>query len=188
MRGAIPPLPQYDFVAWCSDKRKHRDNFTLPYLRSVIAQSAHRLNMGWTIGVLGFDFRRGLGIFLFTIVSRTALEPTQPPIQWVWGVLSLGIKRPGREADHLPLSSVEVKNVWGYTSAPNTPPCRGAQLKHRDNFRFTFYLTLPCRRRVIWLRTPPPLPWDTSAITVTSVSDYHSINTVRSWNIKDFSL
>jgi hypothetical protein len=26
MRGAIPPLPQYDFMAWCLVK--HRDNFT----------------------------------------------------------------------------------------------------------------------------------------------------------------
>jgi len=40
-----------------------------------------------TIGVLGFDFWRGLGIFLFTTVSRTSLGPTQPPIQWVPGVL-----------------------------------------------------------------------------------------------------
>jgi hypothetical protein len=34
-----------------------------------------------TIGVLGFDSRQGLGIFLFTTASRTALGPTQPPIQ-----------------------------------------------------------------------------------------------------------
>jgi hypothetical protein len=47
----------------------------------------------------GFESRQGLGIFLFTIVSRPALGPTQPPIQWVSGVLSLGIKRrPGRGA------------------------------------------------------------------------------------------
>jgi hypothetical protein len=26
MRGSIPPLPQYAFMAWCSVK--HRDNFT----------------------------------------------------------------------------------------------------------------------------------------------------------------
>jgi hypothetical protein len=45
---------------------------------------------GWTIGALGFDSRRGLGIFLFTTASRTALGPTQPPIQWVLGALSLG--------------------------------------------------------------------------------------------------
>jgi hypothetical protein len=41
--------------------------------------------------------------------SRTALGPTQPPIQWVPGAISLGVKRPGREADHSPPSSAEVK-------------------------------------------------------------------------------
>jgi hypothetical protein len=64
---------------------------------------------GWTIGVLGFDSRRGLGIFLLTTASRTALRSTQPPIQWVPGALALGVKRPGREADHSPPSSAEVK-------------------------------------------------------------------------------
>jgi len=43
-----------------------------------------------------------LGIFLFTTTSRIVLGPTQPPIQWVQGDLSLGVKQPGREADHLP--------------------------------------------------------------------------------------
>jgi len=47
-------------------------------------------------------------------VSKTALEPTQPPIQWVAGALSLGVKRSGREADHLPPSNAEVKNAWSY--------------------------------------------------------------------------
>jgi hypothetical protein len=67
---------------------------------------------------LGFDSRRGLGIFLFTTASRTALEPTKPPIYWVAGAPSLGVKRPGREADHSPPSSAEVKNAWSYTSTP----------------------------------------------------------------------
>jgi hypothetical protein len=64
---------------------------------------------GWTIGILGFDFRRGLGIFLFITASRTALGPTQSPIQWVPGALSLQVKRPGYEADHSPPASAEVK-------------------------------------------------------------------------------
>jgi hypothetical protein len=51
----------------------------------------------------------GLGIFLFTTESRSALEPTQPPIQWVPGAISRGVKRPGREADHSHPSSAEVK-------------------------------------------------------------------------------
>jgi len=68
--------------------------------------------MGWMIGVLGFDSWWGLGIFLLTPVSRTALGPTQPPIQWVPGAFSLGVKRPGREADHSHPSSAEIKNAW----------------------------------------------------------------------------
>jgi hypothetical protein len=32
--------------------------------------------------------------------------------------LLLGIKRPGREADHPTQSSVEVKNVWSYAFVP----------------------------------------------------------------------
>jgi hypothetical protein len=65
--------------------------------------------MGWKIGVIGFDSQQRLGIFLFTTASRIALEPTQPPIQWVPGALSLGVKWPGCEADHSPPSTAEVK-------------------------------------------------------------------------------
>jgi hypothetical protein len=72
-------------------------------------QSVWRRATGWTIGVLGFDSRRGLGIFLFTIASRTALGPTQPPIQWVPGALTLGAERQGREDDHSPRSNAEVR-------------------------------------------------------------------------------
>jgi hypothetical protein len=98
------------------------------------------MTTGWMIGVLGFDSRRGLGIFLFTTASRTALEPTQPPIQLVPGVLSLGVKRPGREADHSPPSSAEVEElVELYLHSPSTPSWRGAQLKHGDNFTFYLY-------------------------------------------------
>jgi hypothetical protein len=68
--------------------------------------------------MIGVRVAVGLGIFLFTTASRPALEPTQPPIQWVPGALSLEVKRPGLEADHSPPSSVEVKNASSYTSTP----------------------------------------------------------------------
>jgi hypothetical protein len=48
--------------------------------------------------------------FLLSTVSRPTLGPTQPLIQWLLGALSQGIKRPGREADHSPPSTAEVKN------------------------------------------------------------------------------
>jgi hypothetical protein len=51
------------------------------------------------------------GTLLVTTASRTALGPTQPPIQWVPGALLLGVKRPGRGA--IPL-------------LPNTPSWHGA--------------------------------------------------------------
>jgi hypothetical protein len=66
--------------------------------------------------VLGFDFRRGLEIFLFTTASRPVMGPTEPPIQWVPGALSLGVKRSEREAEHSRPSSAEVKIAWSYTS------------------------------------------------------------------------
>jgi len=74
--------------------------------------------MGWTIGVQGFDCRRGLRIFLFTTASSTALGPTLPPIQWVPGVLSLGVKRRGvKLTTHLHLVPMS-KNAWNSTSTP----------------------------------------------------------------------
>jgi hypothetical protein len=81
---------------------------------------------GWTIGVLEFDSRRRLGIFLFTTSFRTALGPIQPPIQWVPGSLSLRVKRPWREADYSPPSIAEVKEcVELYLHYPNTSSWHG---------------------------------------------------------------
>jgi cation transport regulator ChaC len=34
MSGAIPPLPQYAFMAWCAVKKKHRDNFNFTFYHS----------------------------------------------------------------------------------------------------------------------------------------------------------
>jgi hypothetical protein len=42
---------------------------------------------------------RGVGVGV-SVGSRPAPGPTQPPILWVPEALSLGVKRPGREADH----------------------------------------------------------------------------------------
>jgi hypothetical protein len=87
--------------------------------------------MGWTIGVLGFNSWQGLGIFLFTTTTRTALGPTQPPIQGVSGALSLRVKQPGCEADHSLPSSAKVKErVELYLHSPKTPSWYGDQLKH----------------------------------------------------------
>jgi len=56
--------------------------------------------MDYALNDRGFASRQGLGFSLFTTVSRTALGHTKPPIQWISGAFSLGVKRPGRETHH----------------------------------------------------------------------------------------
>jgi hypothetical protein len=45
---------------------------------------------------------------IFSSPPRSERLQSQPS-QWVPGALSIGVKRPGREADHSPPSSAEVK-------------------------------------------------------------------------------
>jgi len=60
--------------------------------------------LGYGLDDRGFKSGQEIGIFLFTTVSRPALGPTEPPIQWAPVALSLGVKRLEREADpHLHL-------------------------------------------------------------------------------------
>jgi hypothetical protein len=50
------------------------------------------------------------------------------------GAVSSEVKQPGREADHSPSFSAEVKNVWSYTSTPPYVSMAWCLLKHRDYF------------------------------------------------------
>jgi hypothetical protein len=69
-------------------------------------------------GRSGFDSWQGHEIFLFSTASIAAMESTRPHIQWVPGALSSGLKRRGRETDHSPPSSAEVKNGWAVLPLP----------------------------------------------------------------------
>jgi hypothetical protein len=82
--------------------------------------------------------------FHFSTSSRSALGPTQPPMQWVPGAPYPGVKWPARKAHHSPPTSVEVKNDAAI------PPLSHVfmswcLIKHRGNFHLllqnflTFY-------------------------------------------------
>jgi hypothetical protein len=89
------------------------------YLHSHVRLGAgivHGIALDYGLHDRWFEYRRGLGILLFTTVSSPSLGPTQPPIQWVPGALSLGVK-----LTHSPPSCVEVKNACICTS---TTPIR----------------------------------------------------------------
>jgi hypothetical protein len=83
-------------------------------------------------------------IFITNSVSRPALGPTQPPIHWVPGALSLGVKRPGREADHSPPSRSEVgQRMCGAISPlPQYVFMNWCLVKHSDNFSFTLQVSV----------------------------------------------
>jgi hypothetical protein len=61
------------------------------------------------IGILGFDSRRGWEFFSSPPRPKRLCVPSSLLSNWVPGALSLGLKRPGREADHSPPTSAEVK-------------------------------------------------------------------------------
>jgi hypothetical protein len=64
----------------------------------------------------------------------SSMEPTHPPIQWVQGALSLGIKWLGCEADHLLPSSSKVKECMElYLHSPKYTFMVWCS-KHRNNF------------------------------------------------------
>jgi hypothetical protein len=73
---------------------------------------------GLRAGGQGFEFRQRQQIFLYSIISRPALGPTQHPVQFGKEGTFSGVKRPGREADNSRLSSSEVKNVGVMYSLP----------------------------------------------------------------------
>jgi hypothetical protein len=79
-----------------------------------------------TLSGPAFEFRQRREFSVFTTASRPALGPSQPPVKWVLGVLTPGLKRPGCETDHSHPSITEVKNTWNYTSTPHTSSCHGA--------------------------------------------------------------
>jgi hypothetical protein len=74
------------------------------------------LATGYGMDDRGVVVRVPVGSRIFSTSYREALGPTQPPIQWVPGV-----KRQGREADHSPPASAEVKKMWIYISTPPYP-------------------------------------------------------------------
>jgi hypothetical protein len=76
------------------------------------------ITTGYGLDDRGVGVRVPIGSRIFFTSSRPALGPIQPPIQWVTGALIPEVKRQGREADHSPPTSVEVKKICIYTSTP----------------------------------------------------------------------
>jgi hypothetical protein len=73
-------------------------------------ESAVGIETGYAMDGVRVSVGRGKNLH-FSTSSRLALELTQPPIQWVLGTLSSGIKWLEREDDHSLPASAEVKDI-----------------------------------------------------------------------------
>jgi hypothetical protein len=80
--------------------------------------SAVGIATGYTLDDRGVGVRVPVESKIFSTSFTPALGSTQPPKQWIPVAIPPGIKRPGREADHSPTVSAEVKKIWIYTSNP----------------------------------------------------------------------
>jgi hypothetical protein len=64
----------------------------------------------------GVGSRLGQEFSLLHVQPHSGVHPTSYPMGA--GVLSPGVKRQEREADHSPPASAEAKKIWIYTSTP----------------------------------------------------------------------
>jgi hypothetical protein len=110
--------------------------FSYTYICKVMNQEPGQLSdraLGYGLDEGGSSPGRGWEFFSSPPRSDRIWSP--PSLLSIPGALSLGVKRPGREADYSPPSNAEVKNTWSYTSTP-TVGVHGVELslKHRENF------------------------------------------------------
>jgi hypothetical protein len=111
----------------------------LVFVCVCVCVCVYRLPMGWTAEVSSSS-PDTVKNFIFCKSSRPALGSTKPPIHWVPGALSPGVKRPGREADHRQL--VPRSRKYGFIhSLPPYAFMAKCLIKHRA---FTSYEKSNC--------------------------------------------
>jgi hypothetical protein len=147
----------YTYTIHCARSAKHHSAptyFTCQFILYVAVghdtENNHSIQLVYQQGYVLDDqgpriqfLAGGLGIFLFTTASRMALGPTQPPIQWVPGALSLGDKAAGAWS-WTPPSSAKVKEcVELYLHFPICLHAVVLSFKRKHKYNFTFTLPLP---------------------------------------------
>jgi hypothetical protein len=92
-----PNCKRIKFLWAIKDKIKVNNKCEVEYTSFLSLLCPWRLD-GLRAGQPGLDSRHGQ-VCLFSTMSRLGPGPTKPPVQWVQGALSPGVKRPGREAE-----------------------------------------------------------------------------------------
>jgi hypothetical protein len=76
-------------------------------------------------------------LLLHLVQTGSGVDPTSSYTMGTGGSFP-GVKRPGREAEHSPPTSTEVKKTWIYTFTPHTPSWRSAHLVKAQGPPFFF--------------------------------------------------
>ena len=92
--------------------RQGQNNIKMQTPRTL-GTDKRREETGWTTEQSWFESRHREQTFLYNETSKPALGLPQPPLQWT---PSAGVKRPGHELQHSPLSRGEVRNECRYAS------------------------------------------------------------------------
>jgi len=100
-----------------------------PYNNRAGVVSVSTVTRQWA-GRPGFDFWQGQGFFSHHVQTGSGAHPASYTME----TSSQGVKWPVREADHSPSTSVEIKNVWRYSSSSRYVFMAYRLFKHRDNF------------------------------------------------------
>jgi hypothetical protein len=104
-----------DFSFW--QRKKFLQLYFFSISTTYVIKFSIYLSVVGTATGYGLD-DRGIGVRV-PVGSRIFFSPSRP--DRLWGppnLLSPGVTRPGREADHSPPASAEVKRMWIYTSTP----------------------------------------------------------------------
>jgi hypothetical protein len=98
------------------------------------------ISQNWMTGRSSFDPRQRQKIFPLSSVSGPALGPTQPPVQWIHGVLSPGVKRgQGVTLTTHPYLMPRSRMSRSYTSSPPSSSMA------RSGSAFYIYITELCK-------------------------------------------
>jgi hypothetical protein len=100
--------------------------------------------LGYELDDRGSRVRFPAGAANFSLHHRVQKVSGAHPASYPMGTraLSLGVKRPGREADRSPPYSAEAKNSWSYTSTPQYVLLALCSVKAQGQV-YLYFLCLP---------------------------------------------